>query len=118
MATKTKAQRKPTPTPRKPAARAPRPRQPSLPTLDAPKHPDVERAADAYVEIRDSRMDLTKQETAAQATLLAAMQGHALTVYRLDTDEGTLLVTVEDESKVHVRKEREKKARTAREGDA
>ena len=117
MPTKTKP--KPKPKARKPAppaARAARPRQLTVPGTDAPKYPDVDEAADQYVEVRDSRMALTKRETAAQATLLATMQGRGLTVYRLETEDGNLLVTVEDERKVHVRKEREKHATRARNG--
>lgn len=119
MPTKTPSKPKPTARGRTPPARAvARPKQLAHPALGAAiKHHDVEEAADQYVEVRDSRMALTKQGTAATAALLAAMKGRGLTVYRVETEDGHLLVTVEDESKVHVRKEREKKARKARGDD-
>jgi hypothetical protein len=109
MPTKTK----PKPTARKPASSPRRPRQLTVPGTDAPKHRDVETAADTYVDVRDSRMALTKQETEASGQLLAAMKAHGLSVYRLETGEGNLLVTVTAEEKVSVRKEREKPARKA-----
>jgi hypothetical protein len=62
-------------------------------------------------------MALTKDETAAQATLLAAMKTRGLQVYRLETEDGNMLVTVEEETKVHVRKEKETRARKSRNGD-
>jgi hypothetical protein len=87
----------------------PRRRQPALPGLEAPKHPDVDAAADAFVEVRDERMGLTSREVEARDALIAVMKTHGLSVYRIETDEGALLVTVTDESKVTVRKEKAKR---------
>lgn len=115
MPTKTPSKTKPRTTRARATAPAsrPRPKQLTVPGTDAPKHRDVEAAADRYVEVRDARMELTKQETEASGRLLAAMKAHGCTVYRLETDEGNLLVTVEAEEKVHVRKERERRAKKA-----
>jgi hypothetical protein len=112
MATKTKAQRKPKPTTRKPAARAAtppsrRPRQLSVPGTEGPRIPELDAAAEAYVDVRDTRMGWTKKETAAQGTLLTCMTKHGLHAYRLEDGGDPMLVTiVEGKAKVSVRKEK------------
>lgn len=108
MPTKTRSKKARRSAPTRPA-RAPRPRQTSIPGTEGPAIPEVDRAAQAYVDIRDSRMGLTEQETVAQATLLTVMRKHTLTVYRLDMGDGPMLVSVnEGQAKVSVRKVKEK----------
>lgn len=55
---------------------------------------EIDRAAEAYVEIRDKRMKLTAKEVEAQATLVAAMQKHKLDAYRCTSTDDPLDVTM------------------------
>jgi hypothetical protein len=89
---------------------ATRARQTTIPGTTAPTVKAVESAAEVYVDVRDERMGLTKREVQAREKLIAVMKTHGLTVYRLPADdgEGALIVTVSDESKVTVRKEKPK----------
>jgi hypothetical protein len=59
--------------------------------------PAIEKAAARYVEIRDERMDLTKKEIEAQATLLKAMRDAKKRQYRCDTIEAEVEVVIESE---------------------
>lgn len=45
------------------------------------QHKDVTKAAEAYVDVRDNRMELTRQEVAARAVLIDKMKKHGLTEY-------------------------------------
>lgn len=63
----------------------------------------IDRAAEAYVEIRDKRMKLTVKEVEAQATLVAAMQKHELTAYRCTSTDDPLDVTMVSVTKAKVR---------------
>lgn len=92
------------------AATAPpvrRPRQTSIPGTAGPRIPELDAAAEAYVEVRDMRMGWTKKETEAQGTLLTCMTKHGLHAYRLEDGGDPMLVTiVEGKAKVSVRKEK------------
>lgn len=66
-------------------------------------HPDIEEAAQKYVEVRDERMELTKREVKAQAALLAAMKAHKLTKYRVDAEDLDVEIVAKDE-KVKVKR--------------
>lgn len=109
MATKTTP--KPKARKRDTHAARPRRRQPALPGLETPKHPDVEAAAESFVGARDERMELTKAEVATRDRLIATMKAHDLAVYRIEAEDGNLIVRLEEEAKVTVRKEREKKSK-------
>lgn len=98
---------------------ATRPRQTTMPGTDAPKVKAIEAAAEVYVEVRDERMGLTKREVQAREKLIAVMKTAGLTVYRIPADdgEGALIVSVSDESKVTVRKEKPKHAQHEQEAE-
>lgn len=71
---------------------------------------EIDKAAEAYVDIRDKRMKLTVKEVEAQATLVAAMQKHKLEAYRcLSTDE-PLDVTMVNVTKAKVRTKKDEDA--------
>jgi len=50
--------------------------QTELAGIEAPKIPEIEKAADAYVKVRDKRMKLTEDEITLKGSLLQAMQKH------------------------------------------
>lgn len=112
MATKTK----PKPKARKPARRAAaappprRPRQTSIPGTEGPRIPELDQAAEAYVDVRNERMGLTEREVAARSGLVATMRKHGQTVYRVDGEEPLIVTLLEGEAKVQVRKEKAKRA--------
>lgn len=86
----------------------PRPEQQEIPGTEAPKIKEIEKAAQKYVDIRDSRMALTTKEVAAKAALIEVMQKHAGEVSR-DKDDNLVyryddsLVIVSDKLQVKVR---------------
>lgn len=53
---------------------------------------EIENAAEAYVEIRDKRMELTKKEGDSKAVLAAAMKAAKLKIYRCDRMEMEVLI--------------------------
>lgn len=55
--------------------------------------PEIDEAAEEYVDIRDRRMALTKDEKAAQTSLLNLMKKHKLKAYDYDNK---LVSVVED----------------------
>jgi hypothetical protein len=69
-------------------------------------YPDIEEAADRYREIRDSRMELTKDEVKAKAALLAAMKAHDCEAYKLG-DGAIVKVTAKEDVKVNTPKDDE-----------
>lgn len=52
----------------------------------------IEKAAEDYRDIRDRRMEMTKEENKAQAALVAAMNAAGLTLYRCDFDEQDVII--------------------------
>lgn len=56
--------------------RAPRPKQAELPTMENRDIAEIEEAADIYIQKRDERCDLSKQESAAKANLIQIMKKH------------------------------------------
>lgn len=64
---------------------------------------DIEKAAAAYVEVRDARMELTKKEVDAQAKLLVAMKANRLSRYRCEREDLEVEIVPENE-KAKVRK--------------
>ncbi len=66
--------------------------------------PTIEQAASDYIEVRNSRMDLTKKEVAAQERLLATMRAANLEFYRT-TSGFNCIVTNKQKVKVSAAKE-------------
>jgi len=62
-----------------------RPRQKQLPGLEDPSIPELDKAAEAYVAVRDERMELTKEEVTKRDTVQRLMIEHGLTSYRFDS---------------------------------
>jgi hypothetical protein len=60
---------------------------------------DVERFADEYVEIRDARMELLKQEVALKVRLVELMKGLKMSAY----EHGDYHITLESLDKVKVK---------------
>ena len=75
-------------------------RQQNLPGMEPPKIKAIDNATEAYVEIRDSRMALTKTEVAKRDTVLRLMKEHDLTSYEYD---GKVVSIVNGEPKVKVK---------------
>ena len=80
-----------------------RAKQLAMPGTKGPVFKDLDKAAEDYVEVRNERMELTEREVEARDRLVAAMQKHSLTSYRVDADPA-LLVTLKDDVKVKVTK--------------
>ena len=59
-------------------------RQKFIEGTEPPRFKDIDEAAKAYVGVRDERMGLTDDETAAKDKLLAKMKEHGLTDYSFD----------------------------------
>lgn len=67
--------------------------------------PEVETAANAYRNIRDERMELTKLEVVRRDELIRVMTEHKLDVYKYDDDEGVeLTIKLDTKTKVKVRR--------------
>lgn len=94
---------KPDPKPDKPArpARQKKPKQQTLPGVETDSIPEIEEAAEEYTRVRDERMELTEEETAAQAKLLDLMRDHNLDKYKYD---GKIVAVLQGEAKVKVKK--------------
>jgi len=56
--------------------------------------PEIDRAVEKYVEVRDSRMDLTEKEVEARDEVAGLMAKHELKRYRSDGYDVTLLPKV------------------------
>jgi hypothetical protein len=78
-------------------------RQTALPGMERKEIPEVNDAAEAYVEARDKRMALTEKEVEAKDALLTVMTKHKLQVYKDESASPPLVVTVlQGEAKVKV----------------
>lgn len=65
---------------------------------------DVDEAAEAYVEVRDKRMALTKKEAEKKSALIEVMKKHNLTAYEdLDADPQLLVTVIEGKVDVKVK---------------
>lgn len=93
-------------------ARSKRQQQESIPgaAFEAPKHPEVEEAAETYVTYRDERMDLAVKEREAKKALVDTMARHGVTSYKYRDGEGTPR-TVVAETKVNAKVSKDKKTR-------
>lgn len=92
-------------------ARAKREQQ-SIPgaAFEAPKHPEVEEAAETYVAFRDERMDLAVKEREAKRVLVDTMGRHGVTVYKYKDGDGTAR-TVVAETKINAKVSKDKSAK-------
>lgn len=76
-----------------------------LPGMEPPRIKELDKAARSYVQTRDERMALTKDEVNAKTLLLELMKKHQLTVY--DTPEGQKVVVSSGPEQVTVRAAKE-----------
>lgn len=79
-----------------------RQRQGYLETMEPPRLPELESAAEDYADKRDARMAKWEKEKEAQAVLKELMDRHELKVYELP--DGRKVEVVPGEEKVKVRR--------------
>lgn len=80
-------------------------KQMQIPGTERKEIPDVEKAAEAYREVRDERAELSKREAQKKLELLAVMRANKVTIYRYHDGNGEELeAIIDDEPKVRVRK--------------
>ena len=85
----------------KKAEREPRkPKQDRLPGMEDAKIDELHSLAEEYVDIRDQRMELNKQETPLKEKLLAAMHNQGKTHYH---HNGLVIDVVHEDEKVRVK---------------
>lgn len=88
-------------------AKAKKPRQRHLPEMEPDSIPEIDKATEAYVEVRDERMELTQEEVKRHDALLALMDKHKLEYYEYD---GRIVRVKKDQTtKVKVEKKKEPK---------
>lgn len=69
---------------------------------------EIDEAAEAYREVRDQRMALTKQEGEKQAALVEVLKKHKVTEYKFDDDDGDELTVILDvKEKARVKKSKD-----------
>ena len=89
-----------------PAEEKKKPRQARLPQMEDPEIEELESSAEDYADIRDQRMELTKEETRLKTELLGLMKKHGRTTYVHDGYD--IRVIVESEKlKVKVTKDKD-----------
>jgi hypothetical protein len=79
---------------------AKKPRQRHIPGTEPPSIPEIDKAAEEYVEARDLRTGQQKIEITRQDTLLRLMKDNKLSVYEYDGK----VVTIKDLEKVKVKR--------------
>lgn len=79
--------------------------------------PDVSKAAELYVEVRDERMALTKREVETRTLLIGKMRGHSIIEYK-DPDSDLVVTLVEGKTKVKVKRAGEDDEESEEETDA
>jgi hypothetical protein len=78
-------------------------KQTVLKEMEPTRNSAIDKAAEAYVEARDERMELTKQETATKAVLMAAMKEAGESIY--ETEDGLVVeITHKDVEDVKVKR--------------
>lgn len=70
------------------------------PGVSEPHVPEIEDIAEQYVDVRDRRMGLTKQEVEARGRLATVMHNHNLTRYTYD---GKVVICEPGKDKLKVR---------------
>lgn len=88
---------------KKKRGRSPRAKQEPLPGTGQELIPAVSAAAESYVDLRDQRIALTRQEVEARELLIDLMHKHSLTTYKV----GNMTATLESKEKVKVKIESE-----------
>jgi hypothetical protein len=81
----------------------PRPRQPDLPGTEDRRLQPLDDLAAAYADVRDRRIDLSREEGELKARAIALMHQFEKTIYKHDGIE-IRLVAGEEDVKVKVRK--------------
>lgn len=88
-------------------------KQQKLPGFTEIKDDRIEEAADAYVEARDKRMELTKDEVTTQDALIAAVQKNSKVMGLIAKNPkgkirvGDHILTLKDITKIGVKKVKE-----------
>lgn len=77
--------------------------QQRLPGTETARHPDISKAAAAYVKARDERMKCLEREIELHGALLALMQEHELSEY-VDDDQELRVTVLHRDDRVRVRK--------------
>ena len=80
-----------------------KPKQKDLPGMEARKLPELHAAAESYAEVRDERMELTKQEVVLKKKLVDLMHKHDKKQYKFE-NVSILLVIEEETVRVRIRK--------------
>ena len=75
-----------------------------LPDMEPPSIPEIERAADLYLEARNARMNGLQEEVKLRGVLELVMHKHDLKAYSYEDKT----VTLEAQEKVKVRKKQDK----------
>lgn len=81
-----------------------RKKQTFIPGTEPESHPDIDRAAELYVDARDERCRLSKEEAEAQDNLLETMLKHGLSTYEFD---GKIVVAL-SKTKIVVKTKKDK----------
>lgn len=98
----------------------PRPRQRHLPNTDPEPvvHNDIEQASDNYVEVRDSRMNMTNRERELKKLLRDTMSKHKLQKYKYGNKLIEFVHAVEADVKVRtIKPKKEKKPKKGAENE-
>jgi hypothetical protein len=74
---------------------APKRKQTFIPGTEPPSFPDIDKLADEYVSVRDTRMALSLEEKGKKELLRLKMKAHDLTYYEFD---GKTVQILEEES--------------------
>lgn len=99
------AKKKGTATATKPK-REPKPKQAHLIGMEPPSVPEIDKAASAYCDVRDQRMEMTKVEVEKKTILLHVMQKHGFKVYDLPDGSGKQVVcTSKDNVRVRAKQD-------------
>lgn len=86
--------------------RSKKPKQADLPGMADRKIPELHKAAEEYADVRDRRMELTKEEVAAKEEVLKQMHVHHKEVYKFE-DVEIKLVHETETVKVRIKKSEE-----------
>ncbi len=82
-----------------------RAKQGFLPDMEPPSIPEIDAAADAYVDARNTRMAMTETEVERRTLLMGLMKQHKLANYEYDGK--TVSIVADEKCKVKTKKEGE-----------
>jgi hypothetical protein len=77
-------------------------KQGELPGMEREQIKEVDDAAEAYRDARDARMKKTETEKESKDALIEVMRKHKLTVYRDESVDPPLVITLVDKTNVKV----------------